>query len=95
MVDQDGGCARCGARSTLRGYQITGDDGAVTFKTIYPGWYRGRAVHIHFKVRESGYEFTSQLFFDPQFAPGDLVGRALRRTASGGAPRLSCARTSA
>jgi hypothetical protein len=38
----------------------------VTFKTIYPGWYRGRAVHIHFKVRESGYEFTSQLFFDPQ-----------------------------
>ena len=38
------------------------------FTTIYPGWYRGRAVHVHFKVRTdiSGqpYEFTSQLYFD-------------------------------
>jgi protocatechuate 3,4-dioxygenase beta subunit len=37
--------------------------------TIYPGWYQGRAVHIHFKVRANtaagqGREFTSQLFFD-------------------------------
>ncbi len=31
---------------------------------IYPGWYSGRAVHIHFKVRPDGSEFTSQLFFD-------------------------------
>ena len=21
------------------------------FTTIYPGWYRGRTVHIHFKLR--------------------------------------------
>ena len=53
----------------LRGYQITDEDGEVTFKTIYPGWYRGRAVHIHFKIRAStsagaSYEFTSQLYFD-------------------------------
>ena len=39
------------------------------FTTIYPGWYRGRAVHLHFKIRtrESptrGYEFTSQIYFD-------------------------------
>ena len=37
--------------------------------TIYPGWYRGRTVHIHFKIRNSpeskkGHAFTSQLFFD-------------------------------
>ena len=43
--------------------------GAATFTTIYPGWYQGRAVHIHFKIRtdpdaEAGFEFTSQLFFD-------------------------------
>jgi protocatechuate 3,4-dioxygenase beta subunit len=50
----------------LRGYQITDADGAVSFTTVYPGWYSGRAVHIHFKVRTSGYEFTSQLFFDPE-----------------------------
>jgi protocatechuate 3,4-dioxygenase beta subunit len=53
----------------LRGYQVTGADGVARFLTIYPGWYRGRAVHIHFKIRTdpgatSGLGFTSQLFFD-------------------------------
>lgn len=49
----------------LRGYQLTNNDGIAKFTTIYPGWYEGRAVHIHFKIRnEEGYEFTSQLFFD-------------------------------
>ncbi len=53
----------------LRGYQVTDANGGVQFTTIYPGWYRGRTVHIHFKVRakaKSGqsYEFTSQLYFD-------------------------------
>lgn len=53
----------------LRGYQVTDADGMVTFRTIYPGWYPGRTIHIHFKVRtfereSETYEFTSQLFFD-------------------------------
>jgi protocatechuate 3,4-dioxygenase beta subunit len=53
----------------LRGYQVTDANGVARFTTIYPGWYQGRAVHIHFKVRSaasasSAYEFTSQLFFD-------------------------------
>ncbi len=53
----------------LRGYQVTDDGGTAVFSTIYPGWYPGRTVHIHFKVRTGpdsaqGYEFTSQLFFD-------------------------------
>jgi hypothetical protein len=47
----------------LRGFQTTDADGKATFTTVYPGWYSGRAVHIHFKVRSSGLEFTSQLFF--------------------------------
>ena len=51
----------------LRGYQVTDANGAAQFVTIYPGWYDGRAVHIHFKVRLEGYEFTSQLFFDDAF----------------------------
>lgn len=48
----------------LRGYQMTDANGVATFITIYPGWYPGRAVHIHFKIRMNGYDFTSQLFFD-------------------------------
>jgi protocatechuate 3,4-dioxygenase beta subunit len=57
----------------LRGYQLTDDRGAAEFTTIYPGWYSGRTVHIHFKIRtdpdsDTGYEFTSQLFF-----PEDLT----------------------
>lgn len=53
----------------LRGYQITDENGEATFTTIYPGWYQGRAVHIHFKIRTdldetTGYEFTSQFFFN-------------------------------
>jgi protocatechuate 3,4-dioxygenase beta subunit len=52
----------------LRGYQVSDAQGLVRFTTIYPGWYRGRAVHIHFKVRTPGEngrtdEFTSQLYF--------------------------------
>ena len=54
-------------RKFLRGYQVTDANGAAQFVTIYPGWYDGRAVHIHFKVRLEGYEFTSQLFFDDAF----------------------------
>jgi protocatechuate 3,4-dioxygenase beta subunit len=34
----------------LRGTQMANSEGAVTFQTIYPGWYRGRTAHIHFKV---------------------------------------------
>ena len=53
----------------LRGYQTTDATGLVKFTTIYPGWYSGRAVHIHIKVRGNdaagkSFEFTSQLFFD-------------------------------
>src|SRR5688572_33221380 len=53
----------------LRGFQRTDANGAAAFTTVYPGWYMGRAVHIHFKIRtdpdaEGGFEFTSQLFFD-------------------------------
>lgn len=53
----------------LRGYQLTDEHGLAEFLTIYPGWYSGRAVHIHFKIRTPGpngqtYDFTSQLFFD-------------------------------
>lgn len=53
----------------LRGYQITDTNGSARFITIYPGWYPGRTVHIHFKIRTDpgysrGIEFTSQIYFN-------------------------------
>jgi protocatechuate 3,4-dioxygenase beta subunit len=47
----------------LRGTQVTDATGLAQFVTIYPGWYPGRTTHIHFKVRETGSEATSQLYF--------------------------------
>ncbi len=60
------------SRKFLRGYQITDANGVAAFETVYPGWYNGRAVHIHFKLRlyagsTKTYEFTSQFFFDDTF----------------------------
>jgi protocatechuate 3,4-dioxygenase beta subunit len=49
----------------LRGIQMTDADGEAGFQTIFPGWYSGRAVHIHVKVHLGGTEtYTGQLFFD-------------------------------
>jgi len=53
----------------LRGFQLTDGAGAARFQTIYPGWYSGRTVHIHFKIRthpeaRRGGTFTSQIYFD-------------------------------
>ena len=55
----------------LRGYQVTDTRGAVQFITVYPGWYPGRTVHIHFKIRTApmarrSFDFTSQLYFDDE-----------------------------
>jgi protocatechuate 3,4-dioxygenase beta subunit len=48
----------------LRGYQTTDAGGIARFTTVYPGWYEGRTVHIHFKIRHQNSDFTSQLYFD-------------------------------
>jgi len=52
----------------LRGYQATDASGMARFTTVYPGWYPGRAVHLHFLIRSGRgmrrEEFASQLYFD-------------------------------
>lgn len=80
----------------LRGYQLSDANGDARFTTIYPGWYAGRAVHIHFKVRtnpgsNSGLEFTSQMFFDETLtdivyaqAPYNTRGRRTTTNATDG-----------
>lgn len=48
----------------LRGTQPTDAQGVATFDTIYPGWYRGRTTHIHYKVFLDEHTLlTSQIFF--------------------------------
>lgn len=48
-----------------RGTQVTNASGRADFSTVFPGWYSGRAIHIHFTVRVGGRSFlTSQLFFE-------------------------------
>ena len=55
----------------LRGVQNTDSDGIATFRTIYPGWYPGRAVHIHVKVHvDDQAVHTGQLFFDDTLTAG-------------------------
>jgi protocatechuate 3,4-dioxygenase beta subunit len=92
---QDRGFNTLGTRF-LRGYQLTDASGQAQFTTVYPGWYSGRAVHIHFKIRSSpgaarGFEFTSQLFFDEAVtdvvhaqAPYNSKGRRNTTNASDG-----------
>jgi protocatechuate 3,4-dioxygenase beta subunit len=61
--------AGTGGMMYLRGYQLTDDNGTVRFTTVYPGWYEGRAIHIHAKVRtfegsEKTLEWTSQFYLN-------------------------------
>lgn len=82
-----------------RGVQMTNEQGRADFNSIFPGWYRGRAVHIHFTVRVNGTEeVTSQLYFEDDLvteiqSQGEYAARGMRDTlnsrdmifASGGA----------
>jgi protocatechuate 3,4-dioxygenase beta subunit len=42
------------SQTFLRGIQTTDANGSVTFTTVYPGWYQGRATHIHVEVTVNG-----------------------------------------
>jgi protocatechuate 3,4-dioxygenase beta subunit len=75
-------------RTFLRGSQATDANGVAHFDTIYPGWYQGRATHIHMKARQSkgaAQVHTGQMFFDESvndevYAGGEYAGRSGRRT---------------
>jgi protocatechuate 3,4-dioxygenase beta subunit len=83
--------AQAAQQTFLRGIQMTDEEGFVEFDTIYPGWYRGRTVHIHMMVGVGGtaeqtYEgghiaHTGQLFFDD-----DLSDKVFETEAYAGRP---------
>jgi len=55
----------------LRGTQTADENGIVEFMTVYPGWYPGRAVHIHLRVHlDEATVLTSQMFFTDDYTAG-------------------------
>ena len=72
----------------LRGAQRTDNRGVCAFRTIYPGWYPSRTVHIHLRARVGGRTATTQLYFpdevtDDVFGVAPYTGRPPRDTTNG------------
>ena len=71
FTDNGGGKDEGAGTTFLRGTQTADDNGIVEFLTIYPGWYSGRAVHIHLRVHlADATVLTSQMFFDADYTAG-------------------------
>ncbi|MFB2686521.1 intradiol ring-cleavage dioxygenase [Shewanella mangrovisoli] len=48
----------------FRGTQVTDSEGRVNFKSCFPGWYSGRTIHVHFRIRNNNNDqLVSQLGF--------------------------------
>jgi protocatechuate 3,4-dioxygenase beta subunit len=69
-ASQGGGGPGAGSGPTdskryLRGHQKADAAGVALFRTVFPGWYRGRTPHIHLKVHVGGnVVHTGQVFFN-------------------------------
>jgi protocatechuate 3,4-dioxygenase beta subunit len=64
------------SRTFMRGIQRTNAKGLALFRTVYPGWYQGRTVHIHVKVHLGGnVVHTGQLYF-----PDGVTDAVYRKT---------------
>jgi uncharacterized protein (TIGR03437 family) len=79
------GAVNTAGQKFLRGYQITDAAGQVRFTTVYPGWYGGRTIHVHVRVRTySGStvltNFVTQIFFDETINNAVLATSAYART---------------
>ncbi|EKE73662.1 intradiol ring-cleavage dioxygenase [Gallaecimonas xiamenensis] len=71
----------------FRGSQVTDSQGRVNFKSCFPGWYSGRTIHIHFKVRSNSSESLTSQFCFPESLTSDVCanhpeysGRGLQDT---------------
>ena len=71
-----GGSGRSDDETYLRGAQATNGDGIAEFKTIYPGWYRGRTTHIHAKVHLDRTTLLTTQFFTTRAMDDVVYARA-------------------
>ncbi len=58
----------------LRGLQVTNASGQVSFLTVYPGWYQGRATHIHVDVTVGGRLVKSTQVAFPEDVSREVYG---------------------
>lgn len=91
QCDAAGNYSEYGSQRTatyLRGVQTTNASGQVAFTTIYPGWYQGRATHIHVEVSRAGTSLKiTQLAFpestnDAVYATGVYASRGSNPTSN-------------
>lgn len=75
--------------SFLRGRQTTDSNGQVSFLSIFPGWYSGRAPHIHLEVLTAG---GSSLLVTQVAFPVDVYNTVYASTGYRGAPDTSNSR---
>jgi protocatechuate 3,4-dioxygenase beta subunit len=93
--DYSGFGAGVGDGSFCRGIQPTDAHGLARFETVYPGWYPGRAVHIHVKVHVHGNVLhTGQLYFadavtDAVYKRAPYAARPARDTRNAADPIFS------
>jgi protocatechuate 3,4-dioxygenase beta subunit len=71
----------------LRGRQATDTNGVAAWKTIFPGWYPGRAPHIHVEIFSAAAKslLTTQIAFpkaecDKVYAQGVYKSKGLQST---------------
>ena len=62
------------SQTYLRGIQTTNANGQVTFTTIYPGWYQGRATHIHVEVTRNGQSLKVTQIAFPESVNAEVYG---------------------
>lgn len=62
----------------LRSYQTTDSAGATIFKTIIPGWYTGRALHYHIRIRLANAKTNTTFVVTTQLFPSDAVLTAVK-----------------
>jgi protocatechuate 3,4-dioxygenase beta subunit len=65
------------AATFLRGVQTTDASGRVTFTTVYPGWYAGRATHIHVEVSVGGRSVKVTQIGFPEDVSATVYGRGV------------------
>jgi protocatechuate 3,4-dioxygenase beta subunit len=77
--------AGAASRTFMRGIQKTDAKGLAVFRTVYPGWYQGRTVHIHVKVHLGGsVVHTGQIYF-----PDTVTDAAYRKAPYSSRPARS------